>query len=74
MLKIKDFTKEIRRVETIYDLYCIVIIDGKEHEVSAMVTEDDYYTKFDFNSGVENIDDELLENLEIEMLHNLENN
>lgn len=74
MLKIKDFTNEIRRVETTYALYCVVTIDEKERELSALLTEDAYYTDFKWSYGIEGISDEDLDNLKEEMLHNLENN
>jgi hypothetical protein len=74
MLKVKEFISKIRRVETTFALYCMVTIDDKEREISALVTEDGYYTKFDWSGGIDGISDEDLEHIEIEMLHNLENN
>lgn len=73
MLKVKEFTKHIHQVETVFALYCMVTIDDKEREVSALVTEDGYYTRFDWNYGIDGISDEDLDQIEIEMLHNLEN-
>lgn len=73
MLEVKEFTKDIHRVETIYIVSCVVTIDDKEQEVSAIITEDDYYTGFEWNYGYENISDEDLDSLEIEMLDKLEN-
>tara|TARA_R110000868_G_scaffold285286_3_gene545745 strand:+ start:1593 stop:1817 length:225 start_codon:yes stop_codon:yes gene_type:complete len=74
MLKVKEFISKIQRVETTFALYCMVTIDDKEREISALVTEDGYYTNFDWSYGIEGISDEDLNLIEIEMLHNLENN
>lgn len=73
MLEITEFVKEIRRVEVVHVLYCVVIFEGKEREISAVVTEDEYETAFYWNFGIAGISDEDLDNLEIEMLHKLEN-
>lgn len=68
MLEIKEFVKDIHRVETIYIVSCVVTIDDKEQEVSAIITEDDYYTGFEWNYGINGISDEDLDYLKEEML------
>jgi hypothetical protein len=74
MLEIKNFAKEIKTVETVYVLYCWVIVDDKEREISAIVVWSEYYTEFSWRSGWEGISDEDLEDLEEEMLDKLHNN
>ena len=74
MVQIKEFTKGINTRIISYHLTCKVVIDGKEHEVSAIVNEDDLYdTQFDWNYGYENISEENLDELELEMLDKLYN-
>lgn len=68
MLEVKEFVKDIHRVETVYIVSCVVIINDKEQEVSATITEDDYYTDFKWNYGIEGISDEDLGYLTEEML------
>jgi hypothetical protein len=74
MLEVKEFVKDIHRVETVYVVSCIVVIDDREQEVSAIITEEDYYTGFEWNYGIEGISDEDLEDLKEEMLDKLHNN
>lgn len=73
MIQIKQFTKGINTRIISYHLTCKVVIDGKEHEVSAIVSEDDNDTQFDWNYGYENISEEYLDELELEMLDRLFN-
>ena len=68
MLEVKEFIKDIHRVETIYIVSCVVTIDDKEQEISAIITEDDYYTGFEWNYGIDGISDEDLDYLKEEML------
>lgn len=68
MLKVKEFVKDIHRVETVYVVSCVVTINDKEQEVSAIITEDDYYTGFEWNYGIDGISDEDLNHLKEEML------
>lgn len=74
MLEVKEFEYEITTRIVSYYLICNVIIDGKEHKVSAIVNEDELNaTKFDWNYGYENISEENLDKLEEEMLDKLFN-